>query len=564
MLRAFETSTLRKKTGLNGLWHLAAGSFSGPAYVPGCVECIPGLENYRGTSVFERLIPCRGNVIFSFSGVSRSARVLLDGKELGTHEGPYTGFSVVAPALPAGEHILRVEADNRFGDESALSVPNDYMTYGGITRSCMAEEVGNAYLSFLTLVPEETGGKWSLRVRVRANSFLDPFEGKIRCEIGTRVIPLGDVYVQGGAFTDIDVTFAVPDAKVWSPEDPCLTTVRCVLSLDGTDTDDLLERTGFRTVRVSGRDILLNGHAVRIKGFNRHEDHALYGCALPPAAMAADIQIIRSLGGNAVRTSHYPNDPYFLDLCDETGILVWEESHARGLHREQMLNPRFLPQSIRCIKEMIRRDVSHPPIFIWGLLNECASDSAECVPIYTQLVSLIRSLDSSRPVTSATCRPAAHINGKTPRQVPGFSDGDATLHLYDVISFNCYPGWYLDIPPEEYLRNVRAWAQANAGQGKPFIVSEIGAGALYGFRSAAKAKWSEERQADILREQLSAALNDREITGVFIWQLADCRVSDEWFASRPRTMNNKGVTDEYRRMKLSCAAVRDAFSQDRD
>ncbi|MBR4500344.1 MAG: hypothetical protein IKP22_00430 [Clostridia bacterium] len=563
MLRSFETSTLRRIIDLNGLWHLAAGSFSGPAYVPGCVECIPGLENHRGISVFERRILCRGNVIFSFSGVSRFARVLLDGKELGTHEGPYTGFSVVASSLSPGEHLIRVEADNRFGEESALSVPNDYMTYGGITRACMAEEVGNAFLSGLTLVPEERDGRWALRVRVRANSVRDPFEGSVRCEICGRVFPLGSVCVPAGSFADIDAAFAVPDAKAWSPEDPCLTSVRCVLSLDGADTDDLIERTGFRTVQVRGSKILLNGRPVRIRGFNRHEDHALFGCALPHAAMAADIQIIRSLGGNAVRTSHYPSDPYFLDLCDESGILVWEESHARGLNREQMLHPQFLAQSIQCVEEMILRDVSHPSIFIWGLLNECAADCMECVPLYSRLVSLIRTLDPTRPVTSATCRPAASVNLRSASPAPGFSDGDSTLHLYDVISFNCYPGWYLDIPSGEYLRNVRAWAQANGGQGKPFIVSEIGAGAIYGFRSAAKAKWSEERQADILREQLTAVMNDAEITGVFIWQLSDCRVSDEWFASRPRTMNNKGVTDEYRRMKLSCATVREVFMSHR-
>ena len=562
MLRTFETSTLRRKTDLCGLWHLTAGSFSQSAFVPGCVECIPGLENYRGISVYERKIMCAGNVVFSFSGVSRFARVFLDGKELGTHEGPYTGFSVVAAALSAREHLLRVEADNRFGEESALSVPNDYMTYGGITRACMAEEVGNAFLSGLTLVPEGRDGHWSLRVRVRANSILDPIDGTIRCEIGGHVFPLGGVCVPGGAFADIDETFDVPCAKSWSPEDPSMTPVRCVLSIDGTDADDLIERTGFRTVRVSGRKILLNDRPVRIKGFNRHEDHALYGCALPPAAMAADIQIIRSLGGNAVRTSHYPNDPYFLDLCDEAGILVWEESHARGLNRDQMLRPGFLPQSVQCVREMIQRDVSHPSIFIWGLLNECAADCSECVPIYERLVSLIRSLDPSRPVTSATCRPAASVNGKTFRPAPGYSDGDATLHLYDVISFNCYPGWYLDIPSDEYIMNVRAWAEANGGKDKPFIVSEIGAGAIYGFRSAARSKWSEERQADILREQLKGVLNDSDITGVFIWQLADCRVSDEWFASRPRTMNNKGITDEYRRMKLSCGTVKEIFTAD--
>ncbi len=561
MLRTFETSALRRKIDLSGLWKLTAGSFSGPAYVPGCVESVPGLENMRGVSVLERTVQCGGNVIFSFSGVSRSARVYLDGVLLGIHEGPYTGFSVSAAGLNHGEHILRVEADNRFDDSSALSFPNDYMTYGGITRACEAQEVGNACLSFLSLVPEYEGGQWFLRIRAEAASFGDPYSASLRCEFDGTAHPLGCVFVPGGGNTKIEKRIPVPKARLWSPEDPALTSVRCVLTADGRDADDLTERTGFRTVKVTGKRILLNGKPLKILGFNRHEDHALYGCALPRAAMAADLALIRDLGGNAVRTCHYPNDPLFLDMCDETGILVWEESHARALDEKHMLGPNFLPQSRQCIDEMIARDISHPSIFIWGLLNECAADSTRCVPLYRELTERIRALDPSRPVTSATCRPGAAVNGKTPSPAPGFTDGDATLPFYDVISFNCYPGWYLDIPCGKYLSDVRKWAGEHGGADKPMIISEIGAGAVYGFRSRTRDKWSEEKQAQILREQLEAVLTDDALSGVFVWQLADCRVSREWFAARPRTMNNKGIVDEYRRPKLAYDTVREIFKE---
>ena len=164
--------------------------------------------------------------------------------------------------------------------------------------------------------------------------------------------------------------FPVRSPRIYTPENPAFTYVRCVLRENGKDIDDLIERTGLRTIRTEGTKILFNDQPVRIRGFNRHEDHGLFGSSLPPAAMVQDLQLIRDLGGNAVRTSHYPNDPYFLDLCDEMGILVWEESHARGLSEEQMHHPLFLRQSRQCIEEMILRDSSHPCIFIWGLLNE--------------------------------------------------------------------------------------------------------------------------------------------------------------------------------------------------
>ena len=239
------------------------------------------------------------------------------------------------------------------------------------------------------------------------------------------------------------------------------------------------------------------------------------------------------------------------------GILVWEESHARGLSEEQMHHPLFLQQSRQCIEEMILRDSSHPVIFIWGLLNECASCADSCRPIYQELIGLIRSLDDSRPITYATCYPGSEVTGQKPEAKKGYSDGDQCLDLCDVVSFNSYPGWYHSAPSKEYLKKVRNWARQHGGENKPYIVSEIGAGAVYGFRSRTKDKWSEERQADLLQEQLEAIINDEDTCGVFIWQFADCRVSSEWFYGRPRTMNNKGILDEYRRPKLAADRVRD-------
>ena len=104
-------------------------------------------------------------------------------------------------------------------------------------------------------------------------------------------------------------------------------------------------------MEISGKDILLNGKKLRIRGLCRHEDHPQFGCALPYSAIAADLEIIRHLGANSVRTSHYPNDELFLDLCDEQGILVWEENHARGLSEADMKNPNFEAQAERVIEE---------------------------------------------------------------------------------------------------------------------------------------------------------------------------------------------------------------------
>ena len=110
---------------------------------------------------------------------------------------------------------------------------------------------------------------------------------------------------------------------------------RAVLAVDGADCDDWLDRIGFREITTQNGKIQLNGQDLVLKGVNRHEDHPMAGSALP-RLMVKDVDLITELGCNSVRTSHYPNDERFLDLCDERGIAVWEENHARGLSLEQM------------------------------------------------------------------------------------------------------------------------------------------------------------------------------------------------------------------------------------
>ena len=257
-----------------------------------------------------------------------------------------------------------------------------------------------------------------------------------------------------------------------------------------------------------------------------------------------DIHLMRDLGANCVRTCHYPNDPCFLDLCDEVGLLVWEESHTRGFSEERMRHPHFMDQLLLCTEEMVRQHQNHPSIFVWGTLNECADDTEYGVQCYREVFALLRKLDESRPVTAALLeRPG------------GKAYGDM-----DIVSLNIYPRWYHETPVRTALDQKNREADENGGAGKPVIVSEIGAGAIYGFHDPfGEAKWSEERQCRILEEQLRAVLSHPDVSGVFLWQFADVRVDEEWAMARPRTHNNKGVVDEHRRPKLAYQTVKKKF-----
>ena len=193
---------------------------------------------------------------------------------------------------------------------------------------------------------------------------------------------------------------------------------------------------------------------------------------------------------------------------------------------------------------MVTQHYNHPSIYIWGILNECASDSAYGKFCYQKQFACIRALDRSRPRSFASCK------FKT----------DICFGLPEVVSYNIYPKWYHDTPAKEYLADLYDWVQRETeGAGKPFLVTEIGAGGLYGYRSPYATKWSEEFQAKALREQLEAVLSFENCAGVYVWQFCDIRISEEWWGGRPRTMNNKGIVDEYRRPKLCYEVVKELF-----
>ncbi len=549
MERTFHTHRIRKGRECAPVWTLTTpdpGGLDHPVkvMVPGVWEAHPALRSYRGRGIYETTGIGGGNVRVSCGGVSFRARVYMDGEFLTEHYGAYTGFEAVVRDLPRGEHRLRVEVDNRFGEDSALHVPNDYYAYGGINRPVIVEELPEAYIVGCRVTPRRTPYGWSADAEVTVRSLSDePFDGALTVSVAgqERSCPVRLAPGGTGGFS-LEVTCG--RVAAWSPERPRLYTVKTVLSAGGTDIDDLIDRIGFREIRVEGKRILLNGRPLRLKGFNRHEELGSFGLSVPLEAMMRDVYLMRDMGANCVRTCHYPNDPRFLDLCDEIGLLVWEESHARGFSEEQMRHPLFMQQLRKCTEEMVEQHYNHPCVFIWGCLNECADDTPYGAACYREILSLLRRSDSTRPATAALLeRPGSLVFGDV-----------------DVLSVNMYPGWYRDESTSDALKRKKQEIAEHGGQGKPLIISEIGAGAVFGYHDPfGESKWSEERQSAILEEQLRAVLSDPDVSGVFIWQFADCRVDDKWALMRPRTYNNKGVVDEYRRPKNAYWTVKSLF-----
>ena len=553
MVRSFECHKVRKTSELSScLWnfHVLNGEEVGKdlqVLVPSCWETYPDTLKHRGKGVYTRTFIAQGNVRLEFKGVSHTAQVFVDGELVASHYNAYTPFTAVLRDLAPGEHTLQVIADNSFGPNSALHVPNDYQSYGGISRAVVCEEVADTFVEWVHFAPIHKEDGWHAKIEVSlCNLVEEEFIGNLELSVDGEQVVKVPVAVEQGAGNVIDLgEFFFEHAREWWPESPQLTYITVHLeNAEGIIIDDLIDRTGFRQVSIMGKDILLNGKKLFIKGFCRHEDHPQYGCALPYAAMQYDLMVAKDLGANSIRTSHYPNDELFLDLCDEQGILIWEENHARGLSEEAMRNPNFERQCEDCIREMITYHYNHPSIYIWGILNECASHTEYGKECYAAQYTLIKELDPYRPRSSASCQ------FKT----------DICFGLPEVVSYNIYPKWYHDTPVKEYLSDMYNWVQEDTeGIGKPFLITEIGAGAIYGYRSPYKVKWSEEFQQETLQEQIEAVFEQEGCSGIYIWQFCDIRVCDSWWGGRPRTMNNKGIVDEYRRPKLSYETVKQLF-----
>ncbi|WP_379155787.1 glycoside hydrolase family 2 protein [Paenibacillus sp. sgz5001063] len=561
MERLFRTHYVRFSEELEGLWDFApldssaidpsSAIYSYRLPVPGCWEQHPDFASYRGKGVYRRFIKVNadGALRLTFKGVSHTAKVYLDGTLIAEHYNAYTAFTALIPEVSQGIHELTLLVDNSFSEASSLHVPNDYYTYGGLIRPVIMELLSGSFIEQVKFRPYLGNDGWNAEISViLSNPLSQGQEVNVTGTLDGYQMAFGRVWMGPGVSVSLSKEYSFPKVKSWSCDAPNL--YELVVHLytgDEAASDDLYERVGFRTVAVKDETILLNGEPVVLCGFNRHEDHPMAGAALPVSLMIRDLELIRDMNANTVRTSHYPNDERFLDLCDEFGLLVWEENHARGLSIEQMRNPNFIHQCEQVNREMVEQHFNHPSIIIWAVLNECASDLEEGRVHYQRQLEQIRSLDSSRPLTFASHQ----------------RERELCFDLADIVSFNLYPGWYTDEDPGALCDEARKWADQNGGLGKPMIMSEFGADGYYGLRDPLEVRGTEERQALIIEQNLAAYVGKPYLSGMLIWQFSDCRVTEgtDWLITRAGTQNSKGIVDRYRRPKLAYKTVQHYFGK---
>ena len=517
--------------------------------VPGVFDTEPRRRNARGVGVYRKTVQgTAGRMRLCIEGLGLYGRVFWDGACLGECMVPFAEVDLEVDAAP-GPHTLAILVDNRFSSEtSPLAHPfDDFYCFGGIYGSISLQTLPEARMA---------------RVAVRT---VDLREGRVRLDIGTEGVADGPRRFHiafdddAGAEHLLPVRngrtcteLAVPLANIWSPEAPHLHTVRVALP----GGDEVIERFGMRTVATRGTTILLNGEPVILRGVNRHQSHPQLGPVQPDHLALDDLKLAKALGANFIRCVHYAHAPAFLDLCDQMGLLLWEESFGWGNGVEDARDPRTAQAAVRATENMVARDINHPSILFWAFLNEGCSDTDEGAAWYRDIARAIRALDDSRLVSFASCK----------------GTRDCCFALADVLSVNAYPGWIggtdaWTTPPLDQIRpemeRLAAWADGPGRKDKPLLVTEIGACGLPGCHDYGRAQWSEEFQADYFREACRAVLGNPRFAGVALWQLFDTRsyVNAGSVRTKPLGMNFAGLLDAYRRPKLAFEAVRECFAR---
>ena len=374
--------------------------------------------------------------------------------------------------------------------------------------------------------------------------------------IGTPAIDVPLRFTDGVA----DRTFDVPATRWWSPGDPALYRLRIeLLGDDGRPVDAYEDEVGLRTIAVHGDRLLLNGSPIQLRGFGRHEDFPANGRGLNTSVAVQDLALIRWVGGNSFRTSHYPYSEETMRLADREGLLVIDEVPAVGLFFSdaQPLIDARLAQVRRQVDELIARDKNRACVILWSLANEPMDDGfvagamrgkvdgtdgykARGRRFFDALFAHARSRDDTRPLTIA--------------HAP-FSDGSWQEHS-DVLCLNRYGGWYDNHGRlDQAMPGITSELDAlHRRTGKPIMLTEFGADAIAGMHAIGDSVWSEEYQMRMIERYLDMAEARPWIVGMHVWNLADFRTAQA--LGRPGGFNHKGVFTRDRRPKMAAHRLR--------
>ena len=459
-------------------------------------------------------------VLLTFDGVAHETVIYLNGEEIGSHHCGYTAFTldISEKLLYEEENLLTVRVDSR----EDLNIPPfgfviDYMTYGGIYRDVYLDIKEPVYISDIF----HKSNNWSFKghtaeliteISVNREEIGLFVRQSIKNKRSGEWDVLGECSIGSGKLT---LCYAVNDVEFWSINHPNLYEIKTELIRGGEVLEIKRSRFGFRKAEFKETGFYLNDKKIKLRGLNRHQSYPYVGYAMPESMQKLDADILKKeLGLNAVRTSHYPQSHYFLDRCDELGLLVFTEIPGW----QHIGNAEWKNQAVENVRDMVLQYRNHTSIILWGVrINESVDDDE----FYLRTNAAAHELDDSRPTGGVRCYKKSSL-------------------LEDVYTYN-------DFIHDGKAPGCEKKSAVTSDMKKAYLISEYN-GHMYPTKTF---DCEEHRVEHALRHVrvLDAVAGEGDIAGSFGWCMFDYNTHKD-FGSGDRICYH-GVMDMFRNPKLA-------------
>lgn len=577
-----KTTLTRRRISMDGMWkfHLDERSVGENE---GWIDGIPGEEmipvpasfqdfytekdirEYTGDFWYETDFFVPGEwegreILLRFGAATHRASVYVNGILITEHEGGFLPFSAKVTTVVRYDSYNKVvvKVNNELNCTNlpcgeTITLPNgkkmsktyfDFFNYAGLQRSVYLLALPGESIVDFDLDYAIHGKNAEVSYQIRTNGEhavqLALFDAKGHC-VAQKDGKEGVLYVE--------------NARLWQVRNAYLYRLR-IRIMDGEELiDEYEQEIGIRTVKVEGTDILINGEPVYLKGFGKHEDSDIVGRGFSIGIMKRDFELMKWIGANSFRTSHYPYSEEIYQMADREGFLVIDEVPAVGMFQSLMnfmeastgkqtaffkkeTTPVLLKAHLRAIEEMIARDKNHPSVVAWSLLNEPETTNEAGVPYFKEVFDLANKLDmQKRPRTFAL------IMNSLP-------DTCKCYQFSDIIALNRYYGWYMkggyeiSVAEELFRKEMNAWKEKKLN--KPFIFTEYGADTLASEHKLPSVMWSQEYQDEYLKMTHEVFDSYDFIKGEQIWNFADFQTTEGIMRVNG---NKKGVFTRQRQPK---------------
>lgn len=467
-----------------------------------------------------------------FGAATHRATVYVNGQEIRSHEGGFLPFTAdITDAVKLGqENIVTLKMNNELhrdalpaGDTATLKNGKqmakpffDFYNYSGLNRSVHLLAVPKNHIYDYSTTYDVSEDQATVHYSVQATDgsnfkvSLSDEDGKV---VATAEGQTGDLVVK--------------NPTLWQVRDAYLYTIKFELLDAGKAGDEYSDEIGLRTIEIKGHEILVNHKSVYLRGFGRHEDSIYAGRAFDLNVERRDMNLMKWIGANSFRSSHYPYDEQVYKFADREGILITDEVPAVGFKMAAAsflggLNQSFFDgdwidelykKHIDQVKDMIKRDKNHPSVLAWSLCNEPDTSTDSAVPYFTKLFNDSKDLDpEQRPRTFTLNEDDTFEKSKC-------------LKFPDFYLLNRYPGWYhkwgYEISDGEAGLRAELDEWKNSDIDRPIVFSEYGADTEPGLHKLPSIMWSEEYQIELL-DMFDRVFDSYDfIRGEQPWNLAD-------------------------------------------